>query len=410
MSLYYTNLFKWLAREDVWELLVNPSDESTATLIQSLVGALATRRNSAAHQADLAEYLVRLVYAEFLANLDASYAVAISHYQQTAQLTRIEDHLADQNGFATNLAHLPAPVARTISSQTPNGSGACERLAALLADPASRGAGVVRDIVDTPPGWLRDGPPLLWAALAEFANGFGWSDLASVCFERAADEGVPGRGRWLALAALTATEAGDEARASDLMKLAEEVHSSVEFVLAARAAIAGDLEGLRVAIAADSDEPQLLLMAARVNFLLGHFEVAITLAERTITLDDALAGARLILAEVLQARALVSESVSPQRDLSRSIELSLEARDQRRAWGGPSDQAVVLACRGSILLHDVDTVFRLVTETPGGDATPEEAKSLAVFPIVARAALSVGDVARAQSSLALLPEGFERGA
>jgi len=131
-----------------------------------------------------------------------------------------------------------------------------------------------------------------------------------------------------------------------------------------------------------------------VNFLLGHFEVAITLAERTITLDDALAGARLILAEVLQARALVSESVSPQRDLSRSIELSLEARDQRRAWGGPSDQAVVLACRGSILLHDVDTVFRLVTETPGGDATPEEAKSLAVLPIVARAALSVGDVAR----------------
>src|SRR5450759_583304 len=126
-------LTKWLAREDVWELLVNPSDESTATLIQSLVGALATRRNSAAHQADLAEYLVRLVYAEFLANLDASYAVAISHYQQSAQLTRIEDHLADQNGFATNLAHLPAPVARTISSQTPNGSGACERLAALLA-------------------------------------------------------------------------------------------------------------------------------------------------------------------------------------------------------------------------------------------------------------------------------------
>ena len=61
-------------------------------------------------------------------------------------------------------------------------------------------------------------------------------------------------------------------------------------------------------------------------------------------------------------------------------------------------------------MHDVDTVFRLVTETPGGDATPEEAKSLAVLPIVARAALSVGDVARAQSSLALLPEGFERGA
>jgi tetratricopeptide (TPR) repeat protein len=339
---------------------------------------------------------------------DASYAVAISHYQQTAQLTRIEERLADQNGFTANLACLPAPVARTISSQTPYGSGACERLAALLADPASREAGVVRDIVDAPPAWLRDRPPLLWAALAEFANGFGWSDLASNCFERAADEGVPGRGRWLALAALTATEAGDEMRASDLVRRAEEAHSSVEFVLAARAAIAGDLEGLRVGIAADSEEPQLLLMAARANILLGHFDVAITLAERTIRLDNALAGGRLILAEALQARALMSESVSPQRDLSRSIELCLEARDQRRAWGGPSDQAIVLACRGSILLHDVGTVFRLATETPGGAATPGEAKSPAVLTIVARAALSVGDVARAQSSLALLPEGFER--
>jgi hypothetical protein len=64
-------LTKWLARKDVWELLVNPSDKSTATLTRSLAGVLATRRRPAARQADLAEYLVRLMYAEFLANLDA---------------------------------------------------------------------------------------------------------------------------------------------------------------------------------------------------------------------------------------------------------------------------------------------------------------------------------------------------
>ena len=160
-------LTKWLTRKDVWELLVNPSDESTATLTKSLTGVLATRHQPAARQADLAEYLVRLVYAEFLANLDASYAVSISHYQQTAQLTRIEDRLADQNGFATNLACLPPPVARTISSEMANGSGACERLAAHLADPASREAGVVRDLVDAPPAWLQGGPAPLWAALGE---------------------------------------------------------------------------------------------------------------------------------------------------------------------------------------------------------------------------------------------------
>jgi len=71
---------------------------------------------------------------------------------------------------------------------------------------------------------------------------------------------------------------------------------------------------------------------------------------------------------------------------------ALRIRDERRAWGGATDEALALAGRARVEMDDPGGALRLLTTAPRGTATAEEAASPAVVQMATVAALHLHDV------------------
>jgi len=393
--------------ERTWELLVSPSAEGNRELVNSLASTLGEGKGGS-DSSETAEYLLQLVVGAFLVNLDPSYATAVSSHRQIIHLERIENALDDRRGFSEHLSQLPPQVARVIESEVANGSIACERLAKLLAEFASSSGKGVRGLAEDPPEWLRNAPIRLWVSLAEFAGAFQDFELAALCFEKAALEGAHDKGRLLALSSIYLSQLGETERAKVLASQAASAESYEEYVMVAQVLANGDPLEAIADIPDDAVDTFLILVAARANLSLEKYDEAIELAERALALDPQSTGSHLTLAEALEMRVIKRQVASRENDLLKAIDLSIRARNLRRAWHVPSGDAVAIACQGSLLLRDEEAVLRYGMQPPIGEATPDESSSPRVLAEVARVALVRYDIALAQSSLALLPDGFER--
>jgi hypothetical protein len=135
---------------------------------------------------------------------------------------------------------------------------------------------------------------------------------------------------------------------------------------------------------------------------------ALPLAERATEQHPQAAGVRLVLASLLLRVFRTAPGRGPRNAPALALQHALTARDQRRAWGGDSAQAVVVACEAAMAAGEHVEAIRLGTQPPHGEALPSEAAFPAVVQQVAQAASACGAEEPLAAAVEQLPAGSTR--
>lgn len=238
-------------------------------------------------------------------------------------------------------------------------------------------------------------------ALGEYAEAHGHHVAAAGAFAWVALEGGRDGVRWLARAALAALGAEQADVAGALLEEARgrrggESHPLlvVAQVLADPEHSAEQLGEALVAVPADSpDSVRVRVMRAMLHGQHGEHDQG--LAQLDDLVDRPLAAPALLSAQLLLSRAVQgAPGVDRRSDLERAKGLALLARDRRRAWSGPSQEAVAVAAQAALLTEGdagAAEVLRLGTVPPDGEALPIEAADAQVRAVVADAKLLLGE-------------------
>lgn len=417
---------QWLSRKSTWEDLVDPSEAGVARLVLSLTQDLKprvvirTRRHTRQRRRATARLVVGEVATRFIQSLDPSVATAVAHYremralselaEQTGEILRLNELRVDKDA---RLAKLPPNVRPRVDDLIQlNERGGLHLLDALTEGAVAPGRAVV-ELTRSPPAWLEQLSPTAWVALAEFAAAYDEHETASMLYEQAADLAAQNRPRQLALAAGEAFNHGDEGRCDELLQRAQDLtHGAHPFLAARLAARSDDPEGVIDAVnEGDLDDDLLLLMmVAQAHAWIGEHDRAIALLIRAAEDSPEIATVRVLAAEHLAERAGQGSGAAKASDLETARRMVIEARDLCRGWSGDSVKPVRLACVISGMLHDMDAVLRLGQEDPEGEATPEEAADNHVLGLVALAAMTVGDMERAEAAAERITDPYLRTA
>jgi hypothetical protein len=406
---------RWLAKERNWDAIVTPDGHHEALLLD-LVREMRRpsltnwRGRTTENVRPIAEELVYATMEQLVASLDPSRAVAAADARTQRGFERVEEGLSEINhnvlsGLGVDaraveqLAALPPPVADIVRHLLDAADPSAGRILNVTRGRQLAVEDVERLLIDTP-RWLRDAPADAWRALAEFAEAFDAHGLAADLFEQAADIAVA-RGEPLLRAALAAARADDTDRARRLADRAENLGAhpvQVEVVQAALKSDLADVASLSFSEVQDWPWACAALVVA-VQQRDGCLS-AISVAEAAVVRHPQAGGLRLQLAELLIYAYVNDGGRAPRNALQRAIELALEVRDARRSWGGRSAAAVATACDAAMTALDAEQVLRLGVASPEGDATPAEARDLAVTLVVAHAAASLGEAEVLAASLA----------
>lgn len=417
---------RWLDEPATWDDLVALTSDAVERLKESLSRALRPRiiirkeRYEAERLRRLADQLVPVAIGEFLVALEPSYATSVAHYREMAaisslrgQVDQILEAIDVDRDLPDLLARVPPTAEDPIEDLVRASKPACASLLKSILGAAEGPAVAVDELVRVPPAWLEAAPPSAWLALGEIASGHGRHSSAAKAFEKAADSGAPNRALHLARAALEAStdDRVDEARR--LCDLAASVTGERSaFVDLATAAVEKDVDSIiRVTSEYPADAPSSFLMSGikgNVHYSRREWDLAIAAYEEQLRRQPRAAGAAIMLARVLLARATEGQSPSWQSDVRRARELALKGRDLRREWLGPSEEAVVLACQAAITAHAWEKAIKLGLAAPDGDATDSEASAQKVLTVVASASIAANRFDILERIVNLLTNPFER--
>lgn len=416
----------WLSNRTTWNDLVELTPAAVERLTVSLAAALRPRvpllprrKKSSAQLREEAERVVPTVVGELLAALDPSLAASVAHYREMGELRDLKgkvEHIAEvldvDRDMDALVRRLPPTATGPVETLRRDSRSACTALLKSVFGEAAGPRVATAGLIRVPPQWLQSGPPSAWLTLAELASAHGEHDAASTAFEEAAERGSPNRSVCLARAAAEAATAEDMQRADHLLDAAKKLEDGgSQFVGIVDAALREDYEDLTDLADAypDGDPHREFVIGVRGNAYLAlkRWDNAIETLDEQLRLQPRAAGAYLRIAQALLARVTEGKSDSRQADLRRAREFALKARDLRRVWLGPSDEAVAIACRAAIAAHAWEEAIGLGREFPEGQATPEEAASQEVLPLVAAAAIVTRRLDIAEGAVDRITDPFE---
>jgi tetratricopeptide (TPR) repeat protein len=297
---------------------------------------------------------------------------------------------------------MAAAVLRVAEEVEPAGT---LRLAALLARGRDTPRRTVGAALSVPPSWLSRGGGCFEVALAMYAAEHGYPDLAADALARAAGYDGQPAGMLLAYAALSAAEAGDADRATDLLAQIPEDKSSSLLFVTARAIVRhlgqpGPVpvpEILEAASAAErAAEPTCLSFLGSQALLRHDATAAVGYFEEACSAQPDSTAMMLQLARGLQARVVAGQAAVEAEDMRRIEEAAQAALEQRRRWAGPSGPALAMLIRRQMLTGAFEAAAHLAAPVPDGDALPEEAAADEVVILGTQAALTLGDRERAR--------------
>ncbi len=390
---------RWLADPTTRDRLAVPGQAGTSEeLAAGLRRALAPRRwrwwpaLPAADRQTAVTALVPAITRGYLRVQDAGPAADVVDRRAAdrhAELTGEVQAVLGVQALPERIPQLPPICKVPLGRLAQQDQALAGRLAQLLTDPSVRPVTIAADLTGSPPDWLGAAPPAAWMVVAEFATAHHHQPAAAVGFERAVAAGASPRAAWLARAALAAHAAEAPAKARALLDgITDHDHPLVR---ATRAVLDSDWDAVQAAAhdadPADENHWLIELLAANAAGLSGRLDDAIDQLEMILDRDEQASVAALEAARLRVQRISGHASSRWAHDLRRARQLALHARDTRRNWRGPSDQAVALACEASAILNEWPRVLQLAQAPPAGEALDLEAASQRVLRWVAEAAI-----------------------
>ncbi|MEU3905572.1 DUF4365 domain-containing protein [Streptomyces goshikiensis] len=265
------------------------------------------------------------------------------------------------------------------------GAGYAEPLASFLAetdDPAA----TVSVLLTQPLAWLTnleaEHEENAWKVIASYSTAHELGLPAVESLERAAEQAVEDKGRWLALAAFSALSHAPD-RALRLADAAEEEGDTA--LVAAVRAVAGaggshptQLPDTLVRAFASSDpaatrDVNVLRFAAHCHFAADRHDDGEHMLERALLVAPGNPDVQLDLARCLLSRSAAGAPQQAFLDAGRAQRLALAARADFRRWRGPSSRAARIVMQARLHTGEVDAAIRTAIAGPDGDAQEREA-------------------------------------
>lgn len=239
----------------------------------------------------------------------------------------------------------------------------------------------------------------LYVALAAYAAEHQCHVQAAAAFERAAAAEASTAGRYLALAAWSMLGAGRPDQAAVYLREAEAAHASTLLCEWIRAVAGYDRPGfphmtdevIRATRADPDAEPLYRVFLAEHAAGQGEFTSAVRMYEGALEREPRNTGLMVLLCHVLLAREASQLAPVADADVRRVVELATAARDQRRRWGGPSEEPLVVLLNALQMSSDFAAARRVACPSPLGEATAREAASAPVAFLGVRISLALGD-------------------
>lgn len=411
---------RWFFRESTWGGLVTAPESAYSGLVDSLDAELGqqwhvlSQRPSLFERREQADRLVDATIRVLIPSLEPSRAVAVAEYRIRTDVRGVASNVEDvkriletKENLVTLLGQIPPPAHKPINRLYDRDPGLAARVLQVVTG-SEHPASAVTSLVSDPPNWLRQAPADTWIALAEVAHAHGRWDVASALLERVSELGID-RPRNLACAALVSAISGDVRRARLLIERAQHVGGHAVTVGIIAAALENDLARI-LSLSRKADQLDIAVLAIVGEALVETEGMASGIAayRRAIEQHPLYGGLHLRLAQLLlqMSHQPVSGSVvAAQREAHR---LALAARDLRRAWRGPSTEAVIVACDAAMARLDWDAVLKVGLSAPDGEATSEEASVPAVQRSVFEAALASDRPEVAAHVLAQVLDPFDK--
>jgi tetratricopeptide (TPR) repeat protein len=411
---------QWFFRDSTWGSLVTTPEETHGELVDSLDAELRrrwhvlSRRPSSAERRKQAERLVDATIWALIPSLEPSRAVAVAEHRIRSDVKGVASDVKDvrlvletSNNLQTLLEQIPPPARDPINQLFNCDAGLAAQVLQVVTG-SEHPPDAVAALVSDPPDWLHQAPADAWLFLAEIITAHGIWDVASTLWEKLANLGVE-RARNLARAALASATGDDSQRAHELIEKAQQVGGHAQTVGIIAAALDNHAERI-VSLSREADQVDIAVVAIAAEALTHTEDIhsAIAAYRRAIDLHPLFAGLHLRLAQLLQQASHQPASGSVGATQREARTAALKARDLRRQWRGPSAEAVIVVCDLALARQDWDDVLRLGRPIPDGEATPEEAATLAVQRAVVEAALASDQPEVATQVLAQISEPFAK--
>jgi tetratricopeptide (TPR) repeat protein len=383
---------RWLHIEQVSRLVIEgPHDRSHidqlhSSLVKALAGNLAQRlihaeRYQAGQLNKTADKLLTAVLKWLLASLEAPEAVRIAHEREMAAIARLGP-TADRRQELLKM--VPSLARRRFHDLAKADDQLAGRLLALLVQEARSPSESISELLRDVPSWVDSGPPQVWAFVGEMAGSYADVAVARDCFKKAAEEGAPGRARWMARAALASASAQEIEASRELGTRALQLDPHDRFVTIVQLLLkSSDAQEIASAFeegAADADGFPVRIYYAVALCDLGRLDEGISVVTAELELDPELTGTMIMLAELLLRKSERERGAARQAAITEAARWATKARDKRREWRAPSGEAVEMMIQTAIAAGDLDAIARYAQpESVGGEASSAEA----AFPAVA---------------------------
>ncbi len=405
---------RWFMANGVWEDLVLDTGDAVRRLEEALAVELSKpsiilrRRRAATDSQREAKILVAVTLATLVQSLSPSRAIAVSADRIRREVSSVRHLIESHNTLEEELRKLP-PLARANVREL-YARDATQAVGLIdLYTSADNPADAFKDLITSPPDWLRPTDGRAWLFIAETLYSFNCEAEAAAIFEKIAKEGWD-RSRCLVRSALCYAALDDRDRATRLLDRATEFAPEPSCpVDLARALVAEDSDRA-LSIASDPLNFDVMIAGFLLNATVQSkgIPAAIEASRGFVLKHPEYSGFRMTLVRLTLENVRqngVALSTKEKQDL---LAVAVEARDLRREWRGPSGGAVILACEVALTQGDLSFVLKVGTIAPKGEALPAEVSAPELKRLVAEAAIYSGDNELTQCLLAEIIEPFDR--
>jgi hypothetical protein len=317
--------------------------------------------------------------------------------------SRLEPGLIDQ---------LP-PFPREIILSSGDEQEVIWRAVKVFADPALNPYTVAREWAIAAPDL--DGLPAAGRlAVAELLYAYAQVGAALTHMRAALRMGVSPRTYWLVRAAqLAAVTSGDNApEVQEFLDQVASIEPAYPLLIALRCVLSKQWQAACDAVAeweptSTWERDTRANVRASALAQLNRLDEAIVVLEHATTHTQS-AGLLVLLSRMLQERSLRGAGDSRWADALAALDVGLRARNLRRAWRGPSAEAVVVAGEAALAAGDAQRAWVITRPTPQGEATGQEAEDTGVLVIAAIAAVLTGKVDQARDLAAQTDDAYQR--
>ena len=315
--------------------------------------------------------------------------------------------------LAAATALLPPQVGRALRALRDTDHFKALQLAVALARGSADPSAACLRLLGKDRQCLEGGDGLLFAAVASFAAAHHAPVLAAQAFFEAAQLNGGEKGRYLAFAAWSHYCADERVQSAERVDLAEAAGAPVILCAWLRAFIDHQGPGTpsvpRELIEATKAEieavPLYRLFLAFTAVAVGDLTGAVRLHKQALEREPDNAQLMLNLANVLLMREASNRSPLPGADLPTALRLAVDARDQRRRWSGPSEDAVIEIIHALQMITDFPTGLRFAAPAPHGEATERESACPTIAFLGAKMALALGQQETARHIAARVAPG-----